>query len=79
MTAHVNNLQDLFLNTTRKEKMELTVYLVNGVPIKGRVLSFDNFTILLEVDKKQNLVYKHAVSTLVPSKPIPYKTDEPQQ
>jgi host factor-I protein len=79
MTAHVNNLQDVFLNTTRKEKMEVTVYLVNGVPIKGRVLSFDNFTILLEVDKKQNLIYKHAVSTLVPLKPIPYKTDEPQQ
>ncbi len=76
MTAHVNNLQDVYLNTTRKEKVEITVYLVNGVPIKGRVLSFDNFTILLEVDKKHNLVYKHAVSTIVPLKPIPYKVEE---
>jgi host factor-I protein len=76
MTAHVNNLQDVYLNTTRKEKVEITVYLVNGVPIKGRVLSFDNFTILMEVDKKQNLIYKHAVSTIVPFKPIPYKVED---
>ena len=76
MTAHINNLQDIFLNTTRKEKTEITIYLVNGVPIKGRVLSFDNFTILLEVDKKQNLIYKHAVSTIMPIKPISYKNDE---
>ena len=76
MTAHVNNLQDVFLNSTRKEKTEITVYLVNGVPIKGRVLSFDNFTILMEVDKKQNLIYKHAMSTIVPLKPIPYKVEE---
>jgi host factor-I protein len=48
---------------------------VNGVPIKGRVLSFDNFTILMEVDKKQNLIYKHAISTFVPTKPIPYREE----
>ncbi len=70
------NLQDHFLNTTRKEKMEITLYLMNGVPIKGRVLSFDNFTILIEVDKKQNLIFKHAISTMVPSKPIHYRDDE---
>jgi len=76
MSKLKTNLQDLFLNTTRKEKLDITIYLVNGVPINGRVLSFDNFTILLEVDKKQNLIYKHAVSTIVPSKPIAYKIDE---
>ena len=47
MTKQVNNLQDIFLNQSRKEKIEITIYLVNGVPLKGRVLSFDNFTILL--------------------------------
>ena len=73
MTKQVKNLQDIFLNTGRKDKIEITIYLVNGVPIKGRVLSFDNFTILLEVDKKQNLIYKHAISTLMPSKPISYR------
>ena len=72
------NLQDLYLNSTRKEKIDLTIFLMNGVPITGRVLSFDNFTILLEVDKKQNLIYKHAISTIVPSKPISYKEEEEQ-
>ncbi len=76
MTKQITNLQDSFLNLSRKEKMILTIYLINGVPIKGRVLSFDNFTILLEVDKKQNLIYKHAVSTILPSKPIPYTNIE---
>lgn len=66
------SLQDLFLNSARKDKLELTIYLVNGVPIKGRVISFDNFTILLDLDKKQNLIFKHAISTIVPSKPITY-------
>ena len=79
MTKQVTSLQDIFLNTARKEKIEVTIYLVNGVPIKGRVMSFDNFTILIEVDKKQNLIYKHAVSTLSPSKPISYRDDEQNQ
>lgn len=76
MTKQVSNLQDLFLNTARKEKLDITIYLVNGVPLKGRVLSFDNFTIMLEVDKRQNLIYKHAISTLLPGKPISYKDKE---
>ncbi len=75
MTKNVSNLQDFFLNNARKEKCDITIYLVNGVPIKGKVLSFDNFTILMEVDKKQNLIYKHAVSTLLPSKPVAYKEE----
>lgn len=60
------NLQDNFLNMARKEDMMLTVFLVNGYQIKGTVRSFDNFTILLNVDNKQQLVYKHAVSTIIP-------------
>ncbi len=74
--GQTNNLQDHVLNTARKEKLEINIFLVNGVPIKGRVLSFDNFTILLEVDKRQNLIYKHAVSTIVPSRPISYREEE---
>lgn len=62
------NLQDNFLNIARKEDMMLTVFLVNGYQIKGTVRSFDNFTILLNVDNKQQLVYKHAVSTIIPFK-----------
>jgi host factor-I protein len=64
------NLQDNFLNLARKEDMLLTVFLVNGYQIKGTVRSFDNFTILLNVDSKQQLVYKHAVSTIIPFRNI---------
>ena len=64
------NLQDNFLNIARKEDMMLTVFLVNGYQIKGTVRSFDNFTILLNVDNKQQLVYKHAVSTIIPFRNI---------
>lgn len=76
MAVQYNNLQDHFLNTARKDKIDINIYLINGVPIKGRVLSFDNFTILMEVEKRQNLIYKHAVSTMVPLRPIPYKEEE---
>lgn len=65
-----NNLQDFILNQIRKEKMGITIYLSNGVPIKGRVVSFDNFTIVLEHDHKQTLVYKHAVTTISPERAI---------
>jgi host factor-I protein len=70
------NLQDVYLNVARKEKIDVTIYLMNGVPLNGRVISFDNFTILFEIDRKHNLVYKHAVSTVVPSKPIVLRDDE---
>ncbi len=76
MSKTTKNLQDVFLNTVRKEKSEITIFLMNGVPIKGKVLSFDNFTVLIEVDKKQNLIFKHAVSTIVPTVAIPYKDEE---
>jgi len=64
------NLQDNFLNIARKEDMMLTVFLINGYQIKGTVRSFDNFTILLNADNKQQLVYKHAVSTIIPFRNI---------
>jgi host factor-I protein len=76
MLKQTKNLQDNYLNIARKEKVEITIYLMNGVPIKGKVASFDNFTILVEVDKKQNLIYKHAVSTIVPIKPLQYRENE---
>ncbi len=70
------NLQDTFLNQARKENMLTTVFLVNGYQIKGIVRSFDNFTILLDVEGKQQLVYKHAVSTIIPFRNINLQTDE---
>ncbi len=60
------NLQDNFLNIARKEDAMLTVFLINGYQIKGTVRSFDNFTILLNADNKQQLIYKHAISTISP-------------
>jgi host factor-I protein len=76
MGKQTKNLQDLFLNVARKDKIDVTVYLTNGVPLQGKVSSFDNFTILLEIDRKQNLVYKHAVSTIAPSRGIDIKDRE---
>ncbi len=76
MTKPVN-LQDAFLNQVRKEGILTTVFLINGYQIRGTVKSFDNFTILLEVDGKQQMVYKHAVSTLIPFKNIQVLTGNP--
>ncbi len=60
------NLQDSFLNQVRKENVAVTIYLVNGFQLKGMVRGFDNFTVILENDNKQQLVYKHAISTITP-------------
>lgn len=65
------NLQDLFLNNARKERIPVTIYLMNGVQVKGYVKGFDSYIILLESEtKQQNLIYKHAVSTIIPGKNI---------
>ena len=65
------NLQDLFLNNARKEKVPVTIFLMNGVKVKGHVKGFDSYIVLLEGEnKQQNLIYKHAVSTIVPGKNI---------
>ncbi len=62
------NLQDAFLNGARKDKVQLTIFLTNGFQFKGYVKGFDSFTVVLENDGKQSLVYKHAISTIVPAK-----------
>jgi len=64
------NLQDSFLNQARQEAVTLTVYLINGFQFKGKVLGFDNFTLILGADGKQYLIYKHAISTLIPARPL---------
>jgi len=64
------NLQDTFLNTVRKTKTPLTIFLVNGVKLQGIVTWFDNFSILLRRDGQSQLVYKHAISTVMPSQPV---------
>ncbi|CAN5425182.1 RNA chaperone Hfq [soil metagenome] len=61
------NLQDTFLNSVRKTKTPLTIFLVNGVKLQGIVTWFDNFCVLLRRDGQSQLVYKHAISTIMPS------------
>lgn len=64
------NLQDVFLNQARREKITVTIYLTNGFQFKGVVRGFDSFTVILDCEGRQNLVYKHAISTIIPSKTI---------
>ena len=64
------NFQDLFLNRARRDSIQITVFLVNGYQIKGLVKGFDNYTIVLDSEGKQQLIYKHAISTIVPLKSI---------
>lgn len=69
MTKQVN-IQDHYLNQLRKEHIVITVFLTNGFQLRGVIKGFDNFTVLLESEGKQQLLYKHAISTFAPSKNI---------
>ncbi len=71
----VNNLQDIFLCRARKQGTPLTVFLVNGFQLRGTVTGFDSFTVVLDSDGKQQLIYKHAISTIVPLHPIPLREE----
>lgn len=72
------NLQDGFLNQVRKEGVIVTIYLVNGFQVRGIVRGFDNFTIILENDGKHELVYKHAISTIIPAKALDFAGEAPR-
>ncbi len=69
------NLQDNFLNQLRKDKSTVTMFLMNGFQLHGVVKSFDGFTVVLDSDGKQQLIYKHAISTVVPPRPIALEAD----
>ncbi|MFP3943879.1 MAG: RNA chaperone Hfq [Alphaproteobacteria bacterium] len=71
------NLQDTFLNHVRKAKTPLTIFLINGVKLQGVITWFDNFCVLLRRDGHSQLVYKHAISTIMPSQPV--QLFEPEQ
>lgn len=76
MAEKFQNVQDVFLNAIRKEKMAVTVFLVNGVKLQGVVTWFDNFSILLRRDSHVQLIYKHAVSTIMPGGPLNLNTGD---
>lgn len=63
-------LQDIFLNEVRKNHIQITIFLVSGFQLKGYVNGFDPYTVIIDSDGKQQMIYKHAISTIVPSKPI---------
>ncbi|AMQ07156.1 MULTISPECIES: RNA chaperone Hfq [Sporosarcina] len=69
------NMQETFLNSLRKNNTFVTVFLLNGFQLKGLIKSYDNYTVLLESDGKQQLIYKHAISTYVPTKPVILKDE----
>ena len=64
------NIQDTFLNTVRKDKCQITIYLVSGVKLTGRIRSFDKYSVLLENNNQEQLIFKHAISTVVSGKPV---------
>lgn len=64
------NLQDVLLNQLRKDKISVTLFLTNGFQLKGTIKGFDNFVVILETEGKQQMIYKHAISTLVPLKAV---------
>lgn len=70
MADKVNNLQDIFLNTLRKSKTPVTMFLVKGVKLQGIITWFDNFSVLLRRDGQSQLIYKHAISTVMPAHPL---------
>jgi host factor-I protein len=70
MNKTANNLQDIFLNGARKNRIPVTIYLTNGFQIKGTVKGFDSFTVVLDCEGKQMMIYKHAISTINPQKVI---------
>lgn len=70
----VLNLQDIFLNQVRKDKTQITVFLVSGYQIKGYVKGFDSYTLVLDTEGKQQMIYKHAISTIIPSSPVNFNT-----
>jgi host factor-I protein len=79
----VNNLQDVFLNHARAESIQVTVFLTNGFQLRGSVKGFDAFTVVLDSEGKQQLIYKHAISTIIPARQIPFmkliEKEEPQE
>lgn len=70
------NLQDYFLNRARKDKLMVTVFLMNGFQLKGIIRGFDNFVVIVDTDGKQQMIYKHAISTVIPPKPLDFSVEE---
>lgn len=77
--ATKTNIQDVFLNAARKDNVPITIHLVNGFQFKGNIRSFDNFTIIIESVGKQQMIYKHAISTITPAKAVKYSIEKAEE
>jgi len=75
LKSNAINLQDYFLNQARKEKITITIFLMNGVQLKGLVKGFDSYIVVLETEGKQQMIYKHAISTIIPAQPISFTSN----
>lgn len=73
------NIQDTFLNQLRKDSVPVTVYLTNGFQIRGHIRAFDNFTIVVESEGRQQMIYKHAISTFTPARNVSLMPQEPAE
>lgn len=73
------NIQDTFLNLARKDNLPVTIFLTNGFQLRGLIKGFDNYIVILETEGKQQMVYKHAISTFVPSKNINLAHDSKEE
>lgn len=69
------NVQDQFLNAVRKQKISVTVFLMNGIKLQGHVSSFDNFSMMLRRENHSQLIYKHAISTIMPATPVKWDNE----
>src|SRR5213595_2244635 len=78
MEKQAQNIQEAFLNNARKDKIFLTIYLMSGVKLSGRIKSFDKYSVILETNNQEQLIFKHAISTVVVSKPF-HTAPSPQQ
>ena len=72
------NIQDSFLNTARKDKSQITIYLLSGVKLTGRIRSFDKYSVVLETNNQEQLIFKHAISTVVMAKGSHHAEARPQ-
>ena len=79
MASDKQNLQDVFLNAVRKSKSNVTIFLVNGVKLSGVITWFDNYCVLLRKDNLSQLIYKHAISTILPSQPVSLFTETQEE
>ena len=76
MSNNINNFQVIFLTQARRDRRMVTMFLMNGFQMRGYITGFDAFTVVLTSDGKQQIIYKHAISTIVPERPVPLTGQE---